>query len=150
VFDGPCFVCATAAGHPDYHHRMVYEDEETIAFLTRAPTQLGYCLVCPRAHIESWFEMEESAFLRLQAVVRRVARALASVVATERMYALSLGSQQGNAHLHWHVVPLPPGVPYERQQFHALMAEHGVLAVRDADQADLARRISSALKPATT
>jgi diadenosine tetraphosphate (Ap4A) HIT family hydrolase len=29
---------------------------------------------------------------------------------------LSLGSRQGNAHVHWHVVPLPPGVPYGDQQ----------------------------------
>jgi hypothetical protein len=25
-------------------------------------------------------------------------------------------SNQGGAHVHWHVVPLPPGVPYEEQQ----------------------------------
>jgi diadenosine tetraphosphate (Ap4A) HIT family hydrolase len=35
---------------------------------------------------------------------------------TERRYVLSLGSQQGNRHVHWHVVPLPPGVPYHEQQ----------------------------------
>jgi len=57
---------------------------------------------------------------------------------------MSLGSRQGNAHLHWHVAPLPPGVPYDEQQFHALMAEHGVLAVTDADQAALAERIRQA------
>ncbi len=41
----------------------------------------------------------------------------------ERMYCLSLGGQQGNAHLHWHLAPLPPGAPYDRQQYYALMAE---------------------------
>jgi dTDP-4-amino-4,6-dideoxygalactose transaminase len=43
------------------------------------------------------------------------------------------------------VVPLPPGVPYDQQQFHAVMAEHGVLAVEDAAQAELAQRISAHL-----
>ena len=62
------------------------------------------------------------------------------------MYALSLGSAQGNAHLHWHVAPLPPGVPYERQQYHALMVEHaGVLPADDADQAALAAQIRARL-----
>jgi histidine triad (HIT) family protein/ATP adenylyltransferase len=61
------------------------------------------------------------------------------------MYSLSLGSRQGNAHLHWHLAPLPPGVPYEQQQFHALMAENGVLAVGDVDQAALAQRIRDRL-----
>jgi diadenosine tetraphosphate (Ap4A) HIT family hydrolase len=78
-------------------------------------------------------------------VVQEVARAVAATVPTERMYSLSLGSQQGNAHLHWHVVPLPPGVPYERQQFQAVMTVNGVLTVDDAAQAALARRIRDRL-----
>lgn len=89
--------------------------------------------------------MGEEEYLALQRVVRRVARAVAEVVPVERMYCLSLGSQQGNARLHWHVVPLPPGVPYGRQQYYALMAENGVLDVDDRSQADLARAIRSRL-----
>jgi diadenosine tetraphosphate (Ap4A) HIT family hydrolase len=101
VQDGPCFVCAFVAGHPDYQHHAVYEDADTVAFLSRYPTLRGYCLVAPKAHIESWaYEMEEAEFLGFQAVVRTVARALAAVVPTERMYSMSLGSQQGNAHMH--------------------------------------------------
>jgi len=45
----------------------------------------------------------------------------AAVVPTERMYSLSLGSRQGNAHLHWHIAPAAPGVPYDQQQYHALI-----------------------------
>jgi hypothetical protein len=67
------------------------------------------------------------------------------VVPTERTYSLSLGSKQGNAHLHWHVAPLPPGVPYERQQYHALVTENGVLDVDESSQAALARDIRSLL-----
>ena len=61
------------------------------------------------------------------------------------MYSLSLGSQQGNAHLHWHVAPLPPGVPYEQQQLRALSAEYGVLDIDDTSQAALAQAIRSHL-----
>ncbi len=74
-----------------------------------------------------------------------VGLAVAATVPTERMYSLSLGSQQGNAHLHWHVAPLPPGVPYEKQQFYSLMAENGVLDLDDAARAALARAIRSQL-----
>ena len=62
------------------------------------------------------------------------------------MYSLSLGSQQGNAHLHWHLAPLPPGVPYGEQQYHALMAENGVLAVDETAQMELAARIRDRLR----
>jgi diadenosine tetraphosphate (Ap4A) HIT family hydrolase len=140
--EGPCFVCALLAGHPGYPHHDVYEDDDIIAFLARPATLRGYCLVAPKRHIESWVhDLDTPAFLELQAVVHRVARAIATTVPTERMYALSLGSQQGNAHLHWHIAPLPPGVPYEEQQFHALMAENGVLDTDDTAQAALARAI---------
>jgi histidine triad (HIT) family protein/ATP adenylyltransferase len=85
--------------------------------------------------------MDEDEFLALQRVVRRVAGAVSGVVPTERMYSLSLGSKQGNAHLHWHVAPLPPGVPYDRQQYYALMMEKGVLGVDGSSHAALARDI---------
>lgn len=54
-------------------------------------------------------------------------------------------SMQGNAHVHWHVAPLPPGVPYERQQYHALMAENGVLPYAPQELAELAARIRAVL-----
>jgi diadenosine tetraphosphate (Ap4A) HIT family hydrolase len=140
--EGPCFVCAILAGHLDYPHHDVYEDADTIAFLAHPPVLLGYCLVAPKRHAESWIhDLAEPEFIALQRVVRRVALAVAAVVPTERMYSLSLGSQQGNAHLHWHIAPLPPGVPYRRQQYHALMAENGVLDIDDTAQAKLAEAI---------
>lgn len=70
---------------------------------------------------------------------------MAAAVPAERMYSLSLGSQQGNAHLHWHIAPLPPGAPYHQQQLRAQSAEHGVLDVDDRSQAALARAIRNGL-----
>jgi hypothetical protein len=69
----------------------------------------------------------------------------ATLAALVRMYSLSLGSKQGNAHLHWHVAPLPPGVHYDRQQYHALMTENGVLEVDDSSQTAFARDIRNRL-----
>jgi histidine triad (HIT) family protein/ATP adenylyltransferase len=142
VQNGPCFVCATVSGYPDYEHDLVYEDRDTIAFLSRHPTLLGYSLVAPRRHVERLeTDLTLDEHLNLQKVVYRVAKAVAGCVPTERVYVLSLGSQQGNAHLHWHVAPLPPGVPYEQQQFHALMAENGVLDVPEVEQREIAASI---------
>lgn len=144
--EGGCFICRIVSGTHGYSHQIVFEDAETIVFLNRYPTLLGYCLVAPRRHAEDWVrDLDEAEFLALQRVVRRVARAVAAVVPAERMYCLSLGSQQGNAHPHWHVAPLPPGVPYHQQQYYALMAENGVLDVDDSTQAALAEAIRSHL-----
>ena len=92
--EGPCFVCAILAGHPEYPHHGVYEDAATIAFLARQPTLLGYCIVAPKRHVEDWVSgLDEEEYLALQRLVRRVAGAVAKVVPVERMYCLSLGSQ---------------------------------------------------------
>jgi len=59
---------------------------------------------------------------------------------------LSLGSQQGNSHVHWHLAPLPPGVPFEDQQFNSLMVERtGYFEIPHDEQIALARRIASAM-----
>lgn len=142
--DGPCFICGLVARDPAFHHQVIAEDEETIIFLSKYPTLRGYALVSPKAHIEDLAEqMTTEAYLALQAKVHRLARALKQVFAAERIYVLSLGSQQGNSHLHFHVAPLPRGVPYREQQYHALMAEHGVLRIGDDEMAAMARAIGA-------
>jgi diadenosine tetraphosphate (Ap4A) HIT family hydrolase len=143
---GPCFVCAFLAGDPDYVHDLVFDDGEHIAFLSRYPPLYGYVLVSPRRHVEHIVrDLSRDEYLRLQAVVYRVARAVEAVVPSERTYVLSLGSQQGNPHVHWHIAPLPPGTPYERQQFHALMAENGVIEWSREQSGNLAAQLREAL-----
>lgn len=146
VRNGPCFVCEFVAGAPGSAHVTVYEDEHHIAFLDRYPTVPGKVLVAPKAHIEHAVrELDESAYLRLMSVVRKVALAMEAVVKPERTYLLSLGSRQGNAHLHWHIAGLPAGTPYPQQQFHALMAENGVLSFTDEEAAAMGERLRAAL-----
>ena len=65
---------------------------------------------------------------------------------TERLYVLSLGSQQGNRHVHWHVVPLPPGVPYEEQQLAVLDTARGYLDVPDDVSARLAATLAAGIE----
>lgn len=142
---GPCFVCGYLAGHPDYKHFPVHADEHVVAFLSRYPTLLGYTIVAPRAHVID-VTGDRALFRRVTDVAHDVAEALKATVATERIYLMSLGSHQGNAHVHWHVAPLPPGVPYERQQFHAVMAENGILDVTREEQSVLAGRLRSTLQ----
>ncbi len=141
---GPCFVCAHLDGHPDYVHEPVYGDEVVVAFLSRYPTLLGYTIVAPRPHVVD-VTGDYRLFRQVTELVHDVGEALKKTLPTERIYLMSLGSHQGNAHVHWHVAPLPPGVPYERQQFHAVMAENGILEVTREEQAALAARLRSAV-----
>lgn len=148
---GPCFICGIIgrkAGYEDNH--ILYEDDIAIAFLNKYPTLYGYTLVAPREHREQAtgdFTLEE--YLALQRVVYTVAEAVRQEVPTERMYILMLGSQQGNRHVHWHIAPLPPGVPYTEQQFAALSMENGILKLSSEEMSMLAERIRNRLESMT-
>lgn len=142
---GRCFVCELLGGNPEFPHHVVYEDEHAIAFLNRYPALYGYVLVAPREHREEVTgDFTRDEYLRLQAVVHRVGEAIRSVVPTERLYVLSLGSRQGNSHVHWHLAPLPPGVPFHEQQLAALGTDV-CLDLSDAELNELASNIRDAI-----
>jgi diadenosine tetraphosphate (Ap4A) HIT family hydrolase len=147
VRNSPCFICRVVSGTHDRETHVVHRDERHVVFLPNDHVLRGHALVAPIEHREAVAsDFSEDEYLDLQRLVRRVALALERTVPTERIYVLSLGSAEGNAHVHWHVAALPPGVPYEDQQFRALMAEvAGVLDLGRDEQAMLARSLSEAL-----
>ena len=144
-----CFICGLVSGDPAFAHHVVYEDDFAIAFLNKYPPLMGYVLVCPKAHLEQVTgDVSLADYLRLQAVVYAVSQALRTVFEVERVYVLSLGSQQANRH-----VPLAcrasaaPTSPLEDQQFVALDADRaGYLALDHAETSALASRIAEAIR----
>lgn len=106
--------------------RIVYEDEQVMAFLNQLPSQEGYTIVCPKRHAERYeTDLTLDEWLHLQAVVRRVARAVSAATGAIRMYLASLGSPERNPHLHVHVCPCPAGTPFDEQQFEAMQFKDG-------------------------
>jgi diadenosine tetraphosphate (Ap4A) HIT family hydrolase len=135
---GPCFICEMVAGRLAGNH-MINQDQSTIVFLNKYPVLYGYVLVAPvqhKEHVTGDFTVEE--YLALQRVVYRTAEAVRKAISTERVYILSLGSQQGNRHVHWHIAPLPHGVPFKQQQLEALRVENGILDIPDHEMEELA------------
>jgi diadenosine tetraphosphate (Ap4A) HIT family hydrolase len=141
---GRCFICELISGNPEFAHHVVYEDADAIAFLNKYPPLAGYAIVAPRAHREHVTnDFSTDDYARLQRVVHRIGVAVSAATPTERLYILSLGSKQGNSHVHWHIAPLPPDVPFEQQQLAALDADP--LDLTDDEFAEIARRIRAAL-----
>jgi diadenosine tetraphosphate (Ap4A) HIT family hydrolase len=145
---GGCFVCEIVRGaERRLQHHVVYEDDEAIAFLDYRPSLWGATLVCPKEHREQVTgDFDEASYLRLQRVVHRVGEAVRRTVPCERLYLMSLGSQSGNRHVHWHVAPVPPGVPELFQQcrsYEELLV--GRLDVPDEDMARLASSLREQL-----
>jgi diadenosine tetraphosphate (Ap4A) HIT family hydrolase len=137
----PCFICEMIAGRLDGNH-IIQQNDEYIIFLNKYPVLHGYVLVAPLKHKEQVtgdFILEE--YLSLQRVIYETAEAVRKTIQPERVYILSLGSQQGNRHVHWHIAPLPFGVPFHEQQLEALKSENGILDLADEEMKNLARKI---------
>ena len=145
--NSPCFICQIRDEDPTLPpHHIVYRDDQHMVFLNRFPTLLGYVLVAPIEHYEQVTgDIPLSKYLGTQALIYHTAEAVRAEVPTERLYVLSLGSQQGNRHVHWHIAPLPPGVPYLEQQYAALDLERGVLEIPDDEMQELAARLRARL-----
>jgi diadenosine tetraphosphate (Ap4A) HIT family hydrolase len=143
-----CFICRLIEGDPSLPpHHIIWRAQEAVAFLDRLPTVFGSVLVAPTAHREQVtgdFTLHE--YLALQRIVYQVAEAVRDTLRPERVYILSLGSQQANAHVHWHIVPCPPETPLEQQQLALLNAEEqGIVRVQDEEGEALAARLRSQL-----
>jgi diadenosine tetraphosphate (Ap4A) HIT family hydrolase len=65
-------VCAILAGARPHHE--VYADADTIAFLARPVTLVGYCIVAPRRHVEDWVRPGHQELLVAWTVFRHVFR----------------------------------------------------------------------------
>lgn len=143
-----CFVCRIVAGRPLFPGvRIVFDDAQVLAFLNQFPTQEGYVIVCPKRHATRFeSDLAPDEWLHLQAVVQRIARAVAEATGAIRVYLASLGSPERNPHLHIHVCPCPPGTPFAQQQFAAMLPiDGGYLSLSDERQDELAERIRRAL-----
>lgn len=141
-----CFICRIVAGEDRSHH-LIYRDDVAIVFLSKYPTLYGYTLVCPLRHAEQvTADFSAAEYLALQHIVWRVGEAVRRAFPTERLYILSLGSQQANRHVHWHIAPLPPGVPLKQQQLAALDLSAGYLDLSDAQMQEIAAKISAELR----
>lgn len=137
---GPCFICGIVARHADFPADILYEDALVIAFLDKHPFFPGYTLVAPRAHrvqVTADFTLDE--YLAVQRRVYQIAEAVRQEMNAQRLYLLSFGRNEGNAHVHWHIAPLPRDLPYEEQgpDFFA----RGHLHIPANEQAALATRL---------
>ncbi|MFF5933367.1 HIT family protein [Streptomyces sp. NPDC012508] len=75
-----------------------------MAYLERWPTLPGKVLVAPRQHVEDLVSGSTAdVYTSMMLVVREVAPAVEAVLASERVYLLSDGAKEGNAHVHWHI-----------------------------------------------
>ncbi len=143
-----CFICRLAQGDRALPlHHIIWRNTEAIVFLSSLATVYGSTVVAPVPHRERVtgdFTLHE--YLALQRLIHAVAEAVRQALKPERVYILSLGSQQTDSHVQWHIVPCPPGMPLEQQQLSLINAsEQGILELTRAEGIALVTQIRARL-----
>jgi histidine triad (HIT) family protein len=87
---------------------IIYEDEETMAFLDVHPKTPAHVLVIPKKHFENLTSLDDSRILPLFATVKKIGKILKNVLKAD---GLTIGINEGRAsgqevdHLHIHIMP---------------------------------------------
>jgi histidine triad (HIT) family protein len=105
-----CIFCRIVAGASPCEE--IYRDELTLAFMDIRPADDGHCLVIPKAHFETVFEMPPALFGAVASSVVNVAQAVNSVLRPGGLSVLQAnGALAGQTvpHVHVHVLPRRDG-----------------------------------------
>ncbi len=100
-----CIFCKIAKG--EIEANVIYESENVIAFLDVNPANKGHCLVIPKQHYESIFDVDEEVLGEIIKVSKKIAKALRASLICD---GINLLSNNGKAiqlvkHFHFHVIP---------------------------------------------
>jgi histidine triad (HIT) family protein len=102
-----CVFCKIVEGR--HEAPIVFEDEETLAFLDHRPLFYGHTLVIPRHHVETLPELPPELVPRLFLTAQLIARAIETGLGAKGTF-LGINNRVGQSvlHLHVHVVPRNP------------------------------------------
>jgi histidine triad (HIT) family protein len=108
--DPNCIFCKIVNGEvPSF---KLYEDAATLAFMDINPVHDGHCLVIPKAHSATVFEIEPEDFAAAARTATKVAKAVKAAVACDGfnlMQANGEGAGQSVGHVHLHIIPRKSG-----------------------------------------
>ncbi|MFN2614758.1 MAG: HIT family protein [Actinomycetota bacterium] len=99
-----CLFCRIARGQLDAF--IVYEDEETLAFLDHRPVFPGHTLLVPRAHVDTLTDLPDDLVEPFFTGARTLARAVETAMEADGSFvAMNNVVSQSVPHLHVHIVP---------------------------------------------
>ena len=97
-----CLFCRLIRGDQPSHR--VYEDGAFVVMLTIHPINPGHLLVVPKAHIVTFYAVEDALYTSMMLLVKRMALAIDAVFVPLQVVMYTSGV--GNRHVHIHVLPV--------------------------------------------
>ncbi len=118
---------------------IVYEDDDTIAFLDIHPNAPGHTLVVPKKPVRNIFDVDDETLARVMRTVRRIAPAVRDAVGAHGVHINSnheAAAGQIVFHLHFHIIPR-----HDRGEFEFWPKD----AKAEKDMGAIAKRIRDAI-----
>ncbi len=87
---------------------IVYEDDNTIAFMNIKPISKGHLLVVPKKHAQDLLENTDEELANLMSAVKKIAPAALKVTGSQGFnLSVNTGSAAGQIifHTHFHIIP---------------------------------------------
>jgi len=106
TFDPTCTFCNIVRGSEPAH--VVFEDEDSIAFLDLAPAAEGHTLVIPRSHARTILDISPASAGALLRSATHVARVIDDAFHPDGMTLVQTNERAGGQtvfHVHLHLVP---------------------------------------------
>ena len=99
-----CLFCKILSG--EHAARIVFEDDDCLAFLDHRPVFPGHCLLVPKQHYETLIDLPANLIEPIFRDVQRLARAVETGMQGDGTFvAMNNRVSQSVPHLHVHVVP---------------------------------------------
>jgi histidine triad (HIT) family protein len=104
--DRGCIFCAIIEGQAPAE--VLFEDEETLAFMDINPANPGHTLVIPKRHVQDIYGMDEEMVAAVMRATVRVAKAIKRALQPDGMNLVQSNERAGGQdvfHFHIHVIP---------------------------------------------
>lgn len=88
--------------------KIVYEDENTLAFLSTGPNSKGHTLVIPKTPFRNIFDIDQETLASVMETVRRISPAVRDAVGAKGVHINSNHEPEAGQsvfHLHMHIIP---------------------------------------------
>ncbi len=127
-----CLFCKIA--NKELDAKIVYENENVLAFLDINPVNKGHTLVIPKNHSTNIFDIEENDYVEVQKAVQKLAKKIVSALGACGANIIQNNNEcagQVIMHPHIHIIPRFdndglkhwPGKPYESEEEMLSVAE---------------------------
>ncbi len=138
-----CIFCKIIEG--EIPSRIVYENEDVVAFLDSSQSTPGHTLVVPRQHVKNIMEYDEDLASRVFSTIPQIARGVLN--ANDQAQGINMVNNNGELayqsvfHSHIHIIPR-----YNKEEGFSLYMENNAENMSEEELDRIAQAISQSIK----